>query len=125
MKVILSKIKSSPTDIVWASTKNISDTLRYKRVISDKAVGTDKIANIRQELIHNRIVSVPLCDKKCAGEEVLSVRTAISGSFKSQAEMVRLINDHIATLTKFVASNENYGFGPGDKFAPELNYPDA
>lgn len=124
MKVTLSKIRSNPDDTVWASPRNISDTVRYKRTISDKSIGSSSIPNVRQEIISNRTVVVALCDSKCAGEEVLSVRTSMSGSFKNAAEMVRMIDDHIATLNKFKTASVNYGFGPNDSLVVEYNYAD-
>lgn len=124
MKVALSPIVSSPDNKVWANPTNIADRLRYHRSMSTKNVGSDKVENVRQELIHNRTVPVALCDKKCAGEEVLSVRTSISGSFKSRDEMVRLLNDHVETLKAFIQASEHYGFGPGSDFAPSLSYKD-
>lgn len=122
--VNLKMIRDSADSVVWASPRDIGDTVRYKRTMTSKQVGKDQVPNVRQELIANRTVPVALCDKSCPGHEVLSVRTAISGSFKSRDDMVRLVRDHIAHLTALLDSEPSYGFGPGDNFAPSFTYKD-
>lgn len=103
-------ISQNATSVTFSHPDVITHTVKATRQITEKNVNGQKVPHVRTDLVHNKQVPVKICENSCAGSETLSIRTSISGSPKSAADIVKMITDHKAILDQYVSDKGQIGF---------------
>lgn len=101
-------IAQDAQSVTYADPNDVSATTRVRTAVKPKVIENQKLSNIRNEIISNKVKTFVIGDDTVS--EDLSVRVSISGSSVSEAALILMWGDIKQNVDALIASGSLKGF---------------
>lgn len=108
----LRTLQQGTDSVTFADSNNVNATTRVRVARAQKTVESQRLTNVRTEVIVNQPNAVVIGDDTVT--EQLSIRLTVSGSTLSKAQLVQMWKDLKVNFESIIAANTLAGFVPFD-----------
>lgn len=108
----LRTLQQGTDSVTFADSNNVNATTRVRVARAQKTVESQRLTNVRTEVIVNQPNAVVIGDDTVT--EQLSLRLTVSGSTLSEAQLVQMWKDLKVNFESIIAAKTLSGFVPFD-----------
>lgn len=108
----LRTLQQGTDSVTFADSNNVNATTRVRVARAQKTVESQRLTNVRTEVIVNQPNAVVIGDDTVT--EQLSLRLTVSGSTLSEAQLVQMWKDLKVNFESIIAAKTLTGFVPFD-----------